>query len=421
MSGLASLLLALSVGFHSAFFQTDIFIEEIRLKDETRVSLEIVLSESRLNPGRIYTEQELLEAVQRLNRLTFIRYAEFSLEKGSERGKYVLVIELHESTPFFLSLHTQKNYQEGQTWEYEQTHIGYRHFLGKSGMVYLALDPGDVVFDQQAKPTGYTFGYSRFNLFNRNLFAGAQLTLFEDYVSEQEAFRGTFYRKLRENYQFDLNLSVPVGRDQWLKFDYSRQQADYSSVIISDSGEEINPYRDFSRSWIFNLSWEHNTTNDNVVPTRGNLTNVTGTFIRQRNQPKQDDQIPRSFFRQDELSLVFDHVRYKSVFKDHAFRWGIHEAYWKSKVTVPQVFRRRTWRNQLMVGFSADLWGYNRTARWGDLRLDFEGLATADLEYYDEPRPESGNPITDEFVEFRLSLIYRGAWGLLRFTLRYLD
>ena len=63
----------------------------------------IVTSESLLEPGREYTEQELREAVYRVKRLPFVMDADFSLRKGGERGSYQLVITVEETRLIFYS------------------------------------------------------------------------------------------------------------------------------------------------------------------------------------------------------------------------------------------------------------------------------------------------------------------------------
>ena len=64
----------------------------------------IEVRETRLREGEEYSEAELRDASARLMRLPFLLSAEFSLEKGSERGRYVLVVTINETKPFFYAL-----------------------------------------------------------------------------------------------------------------------------------------------------------------------------------------------------------------------------------------------------------------------------------------------------------------------------
>ena len=79
------------------------FIETITVEAE-RLTPGIVLSESLLREGQEYSESELREAVHRINRLPVVLLAEFSLRKGSERGRYELVVEVYEARRWFSQL-----------------------------------------------------------------------------------------------------------------------------------------------------------------------------------------------------------------------------------------------------------------------------------------------------------------------------
>src|SRR5687768_15181051 len=73
------------------------FIGRIEARNAKRVSADVVVAESNLREGREYTEPDLRDAANRLSRLPFLLSAEFSLEKGVERGRHVLVITLSET------------------------------------------------------------------------------------------------------------------------------------------------------------------------------------------------------------------------------------------------------------------------------------------------------------------------------------
>jgi outer membrane protein assembly factor BamA len=77
---------------------------KIEVRDAKRVSPEVVVAESRLREGADYSEADLRDAAARLTRLPFLLSAEFSLEKGSERGRYVLVVTINETRTFFYAL-----------------------------------------------------------------------------------------------------------------------------------------------------------------------------------------------------------------------------------------------------------------------------------------------------------------------------
>src|SRR5947207_6781228 len=77
------------------------FIERIDVRNLRFASTAIIRAELRLPAGHEYTEDELRRASDRINRLPFVLDSEFSLEKGSARGAYVLVIKVTETKPLF--------------------------------------------------------------------------------------------------------------------------------------------------------------------------------------------------------------------------------------------------------------------------------------------------------------------------------
>src|SRR3954451_23187459 len=72
------------------------FIEKIEVRNVKRVSPQLVTAESLLREGAEYSEDELRAAAARLSRLPSLLSADFALEKGSERGRYLLAINVVE-------------------------------------------------------------------------------------------------------------------------------------------------------------------------------------------------------------------------------------------------------------------------------------------------------------------------------------
>ena len=77
------------------------FLERIAVEGVRRASPEVIVSESLLAEGHSYTEGELRQAVDRVQRLPFVLDAGFSLGRGSRRGHYRLLIEVDEVHAFF--------------------------------------------------------------------------------------------------------------------------------------------------------------------------------------------------------------------------------------------------------------------------------------------------------------------------------
>jgi len=69
------------------------------VRKASRVSPQIVIAESLLREGAEYSEDDLRAASARLRRLPFLLSADFALEKGSERGRYLLAISVVAVAP----------------------------------------------------------------------------------------------------------------------------------------------------------------------------------------------------------------------------------------------------------------------------------------------------------------------------------
>jgi hypothetical protein len=129
------------------------FLEEIRVEGARPASGELVRAEARLETGRAYSEEELRRAVQRVVRLPLVVAAEPRLEKGSRRGRYVLVLSIEEANPWFfnLDLHYQRwrpdvtlpTFYDSQWVDAGSLLMGYRRAIGRRGVGFVALSGAD--------------------------------------------------------------------------------------------------------------------------------------------------------------------------------------------------------------------------------------------------------------------------------------
>ena len=76
-------------------------IETITVEGVGGSSAKIVVSETLLVPGGAYTEAQLREALHRVERLPFVVEGDFSLRRGSERGRFELVITVRQTWPVY--------------------------------------------------------------------------------------------------------------------------------------------------------------------------------------------------------------------------------------------------------------------------------------------------------------------------------
>jgi hypothetical protein len=148
-------------------------LEKITVEGVREAAVRIVKAETLLRAGESYSEAELGQAVARVHRLPFVLDADFSLHKGSTRGAYELLIQVAEARRFFFE-HTVGIYVFDEPLNLDDIFvrgdrtsivlpglIGYRQFIGRSGMVFAALDSEE----------GAQVGFTRYNLFGKGVVA----------------------------------------------------------------------------------------------------------------------------------------------------------------------------------------------------------------------------------------------------------
>src|SRR3954453_18367777 len=141
-------------------------IESIRIEGARYSSPRILIAESRLTEGRSYSEAELRDAMSRIKRLPFVLHTDFRLAKGTERGRFVLVIAIEETKPLFIrfdSLHNTIQSNElvqpfdSRNPQFKEMLLHFTNdyytfgghwFLGAKGVITGATDRSTCAFDR---------------------------------------------------------------------------------------------------------------------------------------------------------------------------------------------------------------------------------------------------------------------------------
>ena len=241
------------------------FIERIEVRNAHRVAPQLVIAESLLREGNEYSENELREAAARLSRLPFLLSSDFALEKGTERGRHVLVINVVETKPFFFLLDgrlTLRN-KNSQPVDYDfdpatQTNdgaLGFRWFVGGRGIVHAGMS---VRRGRQAFSSSYTaweVGYTQYDVIGTRAFVTVNLRVPVDSKSAKFVTP-------------QIVAGIPLTTSQTLTFDYDDTVFENGTVRILG-----NDYRNDLTERVLTLAWTYNTTNEPFVPT-------LGTFVR---------------------------------------------------------------------------------------------------------------------------------------------
>lgn len=258
-------------------------IERIDVRNATRISPEIVVAEARLRAGQTYRESDLREANDRLKRLPFLIDAQFALEKGSERGSYVLVITVMETRPFFYLVDSTAYFARHGLYTGDDASneavIGYRHFVGRRGMLHAGLF-------SRADDRPYTsdvgvaeIGYTRFDLFGTRAFATVSLGTPVAYENDGDAILPR------------LVAGIPLSGNQTVTVEYEQ----------TDHGERIR-----RAERVASARWTYDTTNHPFFPTRGAIVSA-GPIV---SWTDVSDSGADYFFIDPEGNVVYPRVPY---------------------------------------------------------------------------------------------------------------
>lgn len=263
------------------------FIESIAVEGVRHASSGIVVAESRIEAGRRYAEHELREAAYRVNRLPFVLHAAFSLGKGSERGRYRLLITVEEVESFFFGadlVHGSFGGARAAGDDGLNTSLtaGMRAFAGQ-GVFFAAVGDGE---DLQA-------GYTRYRLLGRPAllrvaFSREACCAVEVLEPGLDPAFGTWTAAGGSD-RWSLTLGVPLAGNHTLRLDAARLETGSTvrrpAGAAPGSGQELSGVerRQVELAWVFD------STDDPAFPTRGDALTVGVGLARLEGAVAQDE------------------------------------------------------------------------------------------------------------------------------------
>ncbi|HKO57075.1 MAG TPA: hypothetical protein VJ276_14455 [Thermoanaerobaculia bacterium] len=373
------------------------FIERIDLRNLHNAGRDVILTEARLHEGATYSEADLHDANDRIERLPFILDAQFSLEKGSRRDAYVLVITLNETRSFFygLDLIAYHGGRDEQISVYAEdagvSGIGFRWFAGRRGMFHVALGGEREYSSTNAKETGAVeAGYTQYGLFGSDAFASVSVAVPINGVGKVQTLP-------------QVTVGIPLTPTQTLTSSFN--SSDYESLG-----------RNRYRRKALRLDWSHNTTNNPFFPTRGTLLSAGPLFAA-------DDATYRVFHGDPiDEELIHDKTHTIGLSLAAAHYWELSERNSVSLRGEADLRRTTGKRNgvdleddytpsSVRVGWSRSLWSRERVAVDGDMRLE------AALRYMTGRKDYIFVEQHSTFAT--LAWVRRNAWGTMRFGVGY--
>ncbi len=447
-----------------------LLIESIQIDGLKQIKPELIIAESLLVEGASYREAELQQAVFRLQRLPFILDAGFALSKGSERGRYRLVITIEEIRRFFFgedSTYTRFTNSVsfdsllGQDTTFTPGGLaGIRFFVGKYGML----------FGSVSSHGGLQAGFTQYNLFNRRAFLSVGLTTqtccpiqvfplgidptFSSWRNEGALRQGQITLGLPLQRRFQLRLQATTTHSE---------RGERRDVLDTDQSFFRRASLDYEdqNQLRLELSLLYDSTDDPIFPSQGLSWNVAldyqqvdarlsvlpGGFFEVPIDlpPGVDADLPQ--FESEQLRIAFTLSQHWRWSRRQTVSLSARVAAGVGEINHLPIVERRTSDDlfdclintdgpcsdrilrlvehenlDLIEGYftarhSLSLWGAAKTRERGDFRLEHT------LEFgYDRVSPDlnlAENPLYRK--SFTSSLVFRNSWGLFRLSLQIAD
>ncbi len=261
-------------------------IEKIVVEGVRHGSEAIVAAETLLAIGQSYTEKQLQQALHRVERLPFVVEADFALRKGTERGRFELVIKVVETMPIFAGGGLALDWT-GVTSNDSllpqaalAPELGGRLFFRGQNEVSLTLRGPVTLFtpttgtdSTSSFVTDFTpsfdLAYTHHNLFGRHLVGsvslGATRTVGEEH-SERHERHGS------------AELALPLSRASILKARISLGRYESSFDFGSDPSVDPPPSQSSSAYHGASLTWQSDTTDDPFTPRAGRKLGATVSY-----------------------------------------------------------------------------------------------------------------------------------------------
>lgn len=392
------------------------FIEKIEVRNARRVSSDVVIAESRLREGQEYTETDLRDAAARLSRLPFLLSAEFSLERGSERGRHVLVIAISETKPFFYRLDLRPIFTSDPLTGFTETDsisasdseafLGFRWFVGRRGAVHVGLQYQDDDREYTTDYGAWAVGYTQYDLFGTRAFVTLNL--------KRTHGGGSITPQVVVGIPLSANQTVTLA---------------YNDVEIEGEWRELmgERIRDDESQRVGSVTWSYNTTNHPYLPTDGMRLAVTPIVAW-----RDDAYFVVDYSPDGQVIFVGSRILHRRTFGLDASA----DSYWEmtdrtslsagADVGIAESddeitpFSDETYSSRyaiLRAGYSYSLWDRARR-RNGDSRLEVNVRAAARSTERD-PESFALYAPDQDVVQVSASWARRSSWGTLRLGAGY--
>ena len=426
------------------------FIETIIIEDSIRFSPDLILAESRLVEGQEYSERELRDALFRIVRLPLILDAEFSLRRGTQRGRFQLVIQVDEARHWFFGLEgsatrwsrpvTLSGISAENVVQSFSILAGRRFSIGRYGVFFAAAGGQD---------GSLNLGYSHNNLLGRRILlqisgaysrcGQAQVSLplgdegdqacraeifdlgLDPTLSAWEAGEGTARAR--------LTLGVPLKGNQSIRFagSFLDTEGGFRRAVYQEDPAQLDFLRDRT-DWELAASWMFDSRDDPLFTSEGQRWEA-GLQVRSlKAEVERWDFENFTSFKTDHASLEVGArlagSKYWPLGRKDAI-WGRLDAFlgrtdFSGVLTEDDRIlegQADVWRGGAAFGYGRFLHRVRTDEKWQELRWEseIEALYSTTSPSFDLPE----NPLAG----FRVSsgLTWRSSWGVFGLELIYQD
>lgn len=380
--------LALSAVTFSAFGVT---LERIEVRGARRVPPRIIVAETLLREGKEYSENEVRDAVARLNRLPFVASAGYELQNGT------LVINVTEVRRFSflvdargIALNDDRDPHETNsdfpdpTADWTNAAAGVRWLAGGGGVAHFGMT---VLRNRHAFGTNYSayeLGYTQYDLLGTRVFATVNVRSPVDSLEEK-------------TFTPEIAAGLPLTASQTLSLDYQDTLfRDHTVRILGTDFRELHAER------MITVAWTYDTRNEPFVPARGTFVRIAP--IRWMRDDASFRSLPGSFvptsFHSNANGVEFAALRYRELSPVNSVSAGLLGG-WAELESSDN--RRSRPAYQIVQG------GWSRPFAAGRLALDARLVMHQHSGFTDHQRS----------YEAAASWTRRGVWGSLRLGAAY--
>jgi hypothetical protein len=382
-----------------------VFIERIEVRNAQHISPRVIVAETALREGREYSEDDVRDGVARVNRLPFLVSADFALEKGTQDGRSVLVINVREMKRLsFLvdgrglfgdSSHRTLDYDFDRPGESNDA-AAARWFAGDRGMFQFAMAVRRGRQSFASRYTAWEIGYTRYNLFGTGAFATVNIRTPVDSVNEGR-------------YTPQAAIGLPLTPSQTLSVEY--HDTSFVRETLHLFGNDLKTQL---AERVISFAWTYNTTDQPFAPARGTLVRIAP--IHQMTDRADFTPIPRS----TNFVAYAEHLSADGVDLAALHYWPLSDvnsvsagvmaglATIKDRIHPPPLLPRADRRPTYEIVQA----GYTRNL--GSSRLELEGRFRIE-----QPDLQFGTANHQHAVEASASWVRRNTWGTLRLGIGY--